>query len=150
LREKAILLGQRVRVLETRAEQSDTEHVQVASELIKTKVENETLAEENETLKMKTEELQKIVDSQAADVEARLKSEMETVMQKNIVVHNENRALEENMAEMEKELVATKMQWATVRVPRQSHRNMLTLTQINEEHEHLKQKWQNITQMMSQ
>jgi hypothetical protein len=150
LREKAILLGQRVRVLETRAEQSDTEHVQVASELIKTKVENETLAEENETLKMKTEELQKIVDSQAADVEARLKSEMETVMQKNIVVHNENRALEENMAEMEKELVATKMQWATVRVPRQSHQNMLTLTQINEEHEHLKQKWQNITQMMSQ
>jgi chromosome segregation ATPase len=134
LREKAILLGQRVRVLETRAEQSDTEHVQVASELIKTKVENETLADENETLKMKTEELQKIVDSQAADVEARLKSEMETVMQKNIVVHNENRALEENMAEMEKELVATKMQWAT----------------INEEHEHLKQKWQNITQMMSQ
>jgi cell division septum initiation protein DivIVA len=39
---------------------------------------------------------------------------METVMQKNIVVHNENRALEEQMAEMEKELVATKMQWATV------------------------------------
>jgi hypothetical protein len=115
LKDKSMLLEKRVRVLEHRAEQSDTEHVQVASELIKTKVENETLADENETLKTKTEELQKIVDSQAAEVEARLKSEMETVMQKNIVVHNENRALEESMAEMEKELVATKMQWATVR-----------------------------------
>ncbi|KAF2689188.1 RabGAP/TBC [Lentithecium fluviatile CBS 122367] len=117
LREKSMLLEKRVKVLEHRAEQSDTEHVQVASELIKTKVENETLAEENETLKTKVEELQKIVDSQAAEVEARLKNEMETVMQKNIVVHNENRALEENMAEMEKELVATKMQWATVSFP---------------------------------
>jgi succinate dehydrogenase/fumarate reductase flavoprotein subunit len=90
------------------------EHVQVASELIKTKVENEQIAEENETLKTKVEELQKIVNTQPEEVEARLKNEMETVMQKNIVVHNENRALEEQMAEMEKELVATKMQWATV------------------------------------
>jgi hypothetical protein len=114
LKDRSMLLEKRVRTLEHRAEQSDTEHVQVASELIKTKVENETLADENETLKTKAEELQKIVDTQAAEVEARLKSEMETVMQKNIVVHNENRALEENMAEMEKELVATKMQWATV------------------------------------
>ena len=125
LKDKGMLLEKRVRVLEHRAEQSDTEHVQVASELIKTKVENETLADENETLKMKTEELQKICDSQAAEVEARLKSEMETVMQKNIVVHNENRALEENMAEMEKELVATKMQWATVRSPLLPERLML-------------------------
>ena len=39
---------------------------------------------------------------------------METVMQKNIVVHNENRNLEDSMAEMEKELVDVKMQWATV------------------------------------
>ena len=72
------------------------------------------MAEENETLKTKVEELQKIVDTQPEEVEARLKSEMETVMQKNIIVHNENRALEEQIEEMEKELVATKMQWATV------------------------------------
>jgi hypothetical protein len=107
-------LETKVRLLESRAEQSDMEHVQVASELIKTKVENEQISEENETMKTKVVELQKIVNSQPEEVEARLKSEMETVMQKNIVVHNENRALEEQMAEMEKELVATKMQWATV------------------------------------
>ncbi|KAF1917171.1 rab-GTPase-TBC domain-containing protein [Ampelomyces quisqualis] len=132
LKDKVASLETKVRLLESRAEQSDMEHVQVASELIKTKVENEQVAEENETLKMKAEELQKIVNSQPEEVEARLKNEMETVMQKNIVVHNENRALEEQMAEMEKELVATKMQWAT----------------INEEHESLKQKWNSISQMM--
>lgn len=132
LKDRVTSLESKVRLLETRAEQSDMEHVQVASELIKTKVENEGLADENETLKTKVEELQKIVDTQPEEVEARLKNEMETVMQKNITVHNENRALEESMADMEKELVATKMQWAT----------------INEEHENLKQKWNNISQMM--
>ncbi|KAF2712152.1 RabGAP/TBC [Pleomassaria siparia CBS 279.74] len=133
LKDKVSSLEAKVRSLERRAEQSDTEHVQMASELIKTKVENENLSEENETFKTKVQELQKIVETQPEEVEARLKLEMETVMQKNIVVHNENRALEEQMAEMEKELVSTKMQWAT----------------INEDHETLKQKWNSITQMMN-
>ncbi|KAF2740893.1 GTPase-activating protein-like protein GYP5 [Polyplosphaeria fusca] len=133
LKEKTSSLENKVRQLERRAEQSDTEHVQVASELVKTKVGNELLSEENETLRTKVEELHGIVDTQAAEVEAKLKSEMETVMQKNIVVHNENRALEEQMAEMEKELVAAKLQWAT----------------MNEDHEALKRKWNNITQMMN-
>jgi hypothetical protein len=132
LKERTTTLEAKVRSLENRAEQSDREHVEMASELIKTKVENEQFAEENEILKTKVEELQKIVDTQPEEVEKRLKNEMETVMQKNIVVHNENRALEEQMAEMEQELVDTKMKWAT----------------INEEHENLKQKWNNISQMM--
>lgn len=114
LRDKTAMLEAKVRTLERRAEQSDTEHVQVASELIKTKVENDTLAEENETLKTKVEELQKIVDAQPAEVEERMRTEMDTVMQKNISVHNENRMLEENMAEMEKDLVDTKMKYADV------------------------------------
>ncbi|KAH6618887.1 rab-GTPase-TBC domain-containing protein [Boeremia exigua] len=132
LKERTATLETKVRSLENRAEQSDREHVEMASDLIKTKVENEQFAEENETLKTKVEELQKIVDTQPDEVEKRLKHEMETVMHKNIVVHNENRALEEQMAEMEQELVDTKMKWAT----------------INEEHETLKQKWNNISQMM--
>ena len=114
LKDKVSSLETKVRSLERRAEQSDTEHVQMASELIKTKVENESLSDENETFKTKVEELKKIVETQAEEVEARMKAEMEGVMQKNIIVHNENRALEEQMAEMEKELVSTKMQWATV------------------------------------
>jgi hypothetical protein len=131
LKDKVASLETKVRLLESRAEQSDMEHVQVASELIKTKVENEQVAEENETLKTKVEELQRIVDTQPEEVEARLKSEMETVMQKNIVVHNENRALEEQMAEMEKELVATKMQWATVSSLSRQTSQKVALTQTH-------------------
>lgn len=116
LKDKTAMLENKVRTLERRAEQSDTEHVQVASELIKTKVENDTLAEENETLKTKVEELQKIVDTQPAEVEERMRTEMDTVMQKNISVHNENRMLEESMAEMEKDLVDTKMKYADVSI----------------------------------
>lgn len=116
LKDKTAMLETKVRTLERRAEQHDTEHVQVASELIKTKVENDTLAEENETLKTKVEELQKIVDTQPAEVEERMRTEMDTVMQKNISVHNENRMLEENMAEMEKDLVDTKMKYADVSI----------------------------------
>jgi hypothetical protein len=150
LKDRVASLETKVRLLENRAEQSDMEHVQVASELIKTKVENEQIADENETLKTKVEELQKIVDTQAEEVEARLKSEMETVMQKNIVVHNENRALEEQMAEMEKELVAAKMEWATVSLMNafSKRRAYLTQAQINEEHEKLTQKWNSISNMM--
>lgn len=132
LKQMAQALSIKVRTLEERAEKSDTEHVQVASELVRTKVENETLQDENEVLKTRVQELQKIVETQPEEVEQRLKNEMETVMQRNIVVHNENRALEEQLADMEKELVETKMQWA----------------EINSEHETLKQKWNNITQLM--
>ncbi|KAF1344359.1 RabGAP/TBC [Lizonia empirigonia] len=89
------------------------------TKLIKTKVENEQLAEENETLKTKVEELQKIVDTQPE----RSREETE---------ERDGNSLEEQMAEMEQELVDTKMKWAT----------------INEEHETLKQKWNNISQMM--
>ena len=114
LKDKVGSLESKVRLLQKHSELSDREHVQVASELIKTKVENESLADENETLKTKVEGLQSIVNTQEQEVEARLKGDMETVMQKNITVHNENRALEESMSEMEKELVSTKLQWATV------------------------------------
>ncbi|KAF2639239.1 RabGAP/TBC [Massarina eburnea CBS 473.64] len=132
LKEKSSMLEKKVRVLEQRAEQSDTEHVQVVSDLVKIKVENDSLSEENETLRTKVESLQTIVDTQVEEVESRMNAEMEEVMAKNLVVHNENRALEDSMAEMEKELVSTKMQWAT----------------INEEYESLKQKWNNMAQMM--
>lgn len=104
----------KVRQLEERAEKSDIEHVQMASDLVRTKVENEGLLDENESLKGHNAELQRIVDTQAEEVENRLRNEMEGVMQRNIEVHNENRALEEQLGETEKILVETKMGYAQV------------------------------------
>ena len=63
---------------------------------------------------MQVQQLQSIVDAQPKEVEDRLREEMERIMTRNIEVQNENRSLEESTAEMEKELVSAKMQWAEV------------------------------------
>ena len=107
-------LSLKVRGLEERVEKNDTEHVQIASELVRTKVDNERLDDENESLKGQVEELRRLVEKQPEEVEERLKAEMERIMARNMEVQNENRALEEQMAEMEKDLVDTKMGYAEV------------------------------------
>lgn len=107
----------KIRSLEERAEKSDTEHVQIATDLVRVKVENQELHDSNESLRGQVDELKKVVESEAATVEARLKGEMDRVMQRNIEVQNENRLMEESMAEMEASLVETKMRYAEVSNP---------------------------------
>ncbi|RDW75750.1 hypothetical protein BP5796_06571 [Coleophoma crateriformis] len=119
------LLSLKIRKLEERVESHDTEHAALATDLVRTKVENEELNEENEALKIKVEELKKVVDSQPAEVEARLKAEMDRLLKTNQEVHEENGRLEEEMAEMEKTLVETKMAHA----------------EISAQHETLNRKW---------
>lgn len=104
----------KIRSLEERAEKSDTEHVQLASDLVRVKVENEELNDTNDGLKVQVEELRKLVKEQPAQLEATLRTEMDRIMTRNIEVQNENRAMEEQMEEMEKDLVATKMRNAEV------------------------------------
>ncbi|KAJ5868312.1 hypothetical protein N7534_002865 [Penicillium rubens] len=128
LRHAVSTQGARVRLLEERAEASDKEHVQLASELVHVKVENEELRDLNDALELQVTELKNVVDKQPAEVEEKLRLEMERIMKRNIEVQNENRAMEESMSEMEKELVATKMKWA----------------EISENHENLRQKWSDL------
>lgn len=109
-------LTTKVRRLEERVEKSDGEHVQMASELVRTKVANTELTDENESLKIRVEELTKVVAAQTEEVEKRLKGEMDDVMKRNSEVHNANRALEEEKVEMERILIETKMQYAQVRI----------------------------------
>lgn len=103
-----------VRQLEERAQQHDVEHVNMASDMVRLKMDNDNLADDNEGLKVQVVELQKMVDQQPALVEEKLKSEMDRIMQRNIEVQNENRALKEEMDEMERELVNAKMSHAQV------------------------------------
>lgn len=114
LRHTVTTQAARVRLLEERAEASDKEHVQLASELVHVKVENEELRDLNDALKLQVGELKVVVDKQPAEVEEKLRTEMDRIMKRNIEVQNESRAMEDSMAEMEKELVATKMKWAEV------------------------------------
>lgn len=105
----------KIRSLEERAEKSDTEHVQIATDLVCIKVENQELHDSNESLRGQVEELKKVAEGEAASVETRLKDEMDRVMKRNIEVQNENRLMEESIAEMEASLVETKMKYAEVR-----------------------------------
>ena len=114
LRSTNASLALKVRSLEERTEKSDTEHVQMASELVRTKVENQELHDNVESLSGQTGELRSMVEKQPEEVEQRLKEEMDRIMKRNIEVQNENRALEEQIADMEKTLVETKMQFAEV------------------------------------
>jgi hypothetical protein len=107
-------LSVKVKALEERTQQQDTEHVTIAGDLVRIKVENDTLADENEGLKVKVEEVQRLVDSQPAEIEAKLQEEMDRIVQRNSEVQSENRVLKEEMEEMEHELVNAKMQRAQV------------------------------------
>jgi hypothetical protein len=106
-----------IRSLEKRAEKSDAEHIEIANELVKLKVENQELADRNESLTGQVDELRKVAESEAKNVEDRLREGMDQVMQRNVEVQNENRHMEEQMAEMEKELVEMKMRYAEVSFP---------------------------------
>lgn len=104
----------KVRRLEERVQEHDSEHAALATELVRTKVRNEELEDENESLKGQTEELRRVVEKQPEEVEERLRSEMDRLMKRNQEVHMENSRLEDEMAEMEKELVETKLKYAEV------------------------------------
>ncbi|KAI4215698.1 MAG: hypothetical protein LQ351_001685 [Letrouitia transgressa] len=128
LRSANASLALKVRSLEERIEKSDTEHVQMASELIRTKVENQELLDKSDSLQGQVKELRNVVERQPEEVEQRLREEMDRIMKRNLEVQNENRGLEDQMAEMEKTLVETKMDYAL----------------IQSEYETLKQKWNDL------
>lgn len=124
LRSANSTLTMKVRSLEERTEKSDGEHVQMASELVRTKVENEELRDGKESLESQVEQLKDLVERQPGEVEERLKAEMDRIMKRNLEVQNENRGLEEQMADMEKVLVETKMQFAEVSTVRLGENDM--------------------------
>jgi hypothetical protein len=107
-------LTKKVRVLEERVQKSDMEHVGLASDLVRTKVDNERLADENESLKGRVEELMRVVETQTEEVEKRLRGEMDEVVRRNGEVHESNRLLEEEKVELEKILVDTRVKYAQV------------------------------------
>lgn len=114
LRNANTTLTTRVKALEEQTQQTDNEHVTIASDMVRIKVENDTLHDENEGLKVKIEELQKMVETQPEEVEAKLKEEMDRILQRNSEVQSENRVLKEEQEEMEGELVDVKMRHAQV------------------------------------
>ncbi|KAI0996440.1 hypothetical protein K3495_g11741 [Podosphaera aphanis] len=107
-------LSLKVRRLEERVQDHDTEHAALATELVRTKVINEELKDENESLKVQVTELRDVIERLPEEVEKKLKTEMDRLLTRNQEVHEENNRLEEEMSNMEKTLVETKMQYAEI------------------------------------
>lgn len=179
LRSSNLALSLRVRALEEQAEKHDGEHVivslhplppiphstthppniQLASDLVRTKVDNQRLLDDNESLRLQVAELQAIVAAQPGEVEGRLRQEMERIMQRNIEVQNENRHLEEQCSEMEGELVQTKLKHAEVSLSARAFRGVRGWKavrwtdvwggQISTELEAMRQTWNNVQQLMN-
>ncbi|RKF79943.1 putative gtpase activating protein [Golovinomyces cichoracearum] len=118
-------LSHKVRRLEERVQDHDAEHAALATELVRTKVQNQELKDENESLKIQVHEFREMIEKLPQEVEQRLQTEMDRLLKRNQEVHDENTRLEEDMSEMEKTLVETKMQYA----------------EINAAHETLTRKW---------
>lgn len=114
LRKQNKALTKKVRSLEDSNEKLDLEHITVASELIRTKVANESLQDANESLEGQVGELKNVVQHQTEEVEARMKDEVEAVKAANVAVHARNRELEEESEEATSEIIRLKMRLATV------------------------------------
>ncbi|KAK7413054.1 hypothetical protein QQX98_008062 [Neonectria punicea] len=115
----------RVRRLEERIEVCDREQADFATELVRTKVENQELKDENESMKGQVRELRIVIEKQPEDLEETWKLERDDLMKRNLHVHEENQKLEKELGELEEELVSTKMRYA----------------EINSQHETLNRKW---------
>lgn len=104
----------KVRQLEERVEVCDREQAALATELVHTKVENEELKDQNEGLKGQVQELRVVIEKQPEEIEAAWKGERDSLMKRNETVHEENQRLEKELADLEEQLVRTKMQYAEV------------------------------------
>ena len=146
LKQTNLSLQQKVRKLEERVENHDSEHAALATKLVITKVENERLRDENESLSEKVEQLKIVVDKQPEEVEERLKTEMDRLMKRNQEVHEDNSRLEEDIAEMEKSLVETKMVYAEVCCTSfiSPIKHEIDQQQLNQTHEILTRKWNDL------
>ena len=113
-------ISARLRKLEESSEASDREQVDMASSLVRLKVDNEELRDHEETLKSQVSQLKAAIDKAPEAAEAVVKEEMHRLMRRNEEVHNVNQELETQMAEMEKQLVNSKMQYAEVYFLRRS------------------------------
>ncbi|CAK7224959.1 hypothetical protein SBRCBS47491_005731 [Sporothrix bragantina] len=115
----------KVRKFEERIQAVDHEQAELATELVRTKVQNEELRDENESLKGQVRELKLVIEQQPEQLEQAWQAERDDLMNRNTKVHEENQRVEKEMAELEEQLVQTKMQYA----------------EVNSQHETLLRKW---------
>jgi len=103
-----------VRKLEEAQEKLDSDHIELAGQMIRSKMVNEELRQENTELTIEVEQLKLTVASQPGEVEERMREETERIKTRISEVVGDNRVLEEQLKEMEGMLVGKSMELAEV------------------------------------
>jgi ecotropic viral integration site 5 protein len=127
-----------VKRLEQSLAELNREHIELANAMVQGKMENAKLADENEALREEVTQLKQVIDAQPAEVEAKLKDEMDRIMQRNLEVMSMNRELEDQVADLERELVETKLRFAQVLA---QFDYVSLIHQVHQSHEVLTRKW---------
>ncbi|CAO3691715.1 unnamed protein product [Umbelopsis ramanniana] len=125
LRKQNKQLKDSVKRLENSVNQLNTEHITVANRLIESKLEMARLNDENDALHQQSNELKRALDTLPAEVEARVKEEMEILCTKNAALVERNSALEEQLSYMESMIIDIKMKFAESENERDSLRRKL-------------------------
>ncbi len=114
LRQTNISLTAKVRHLEESVATVNREHIEVANFLVTGKLELARVEDENEELKTQVIGLKAMLDKQPQEVEDRLRTEMDGLLARVVETGKKNQILEDLVANMEQELIQTKMIYATV------------------------------------
>lgn len=115
-----------IKQLDTNYTELNKEHTQVASELIAAKMDIARIHDENEALFQKSNDLKKALETLPAEVETRVKEEMEILYTKNAALVERNSALEDQLAYMENMIIEIKVKYAESESERESLRQRLT------------------------
>lgn len=125
LRQSNGQLTLQVRRLEASLAALNTEHIQVANEMVQGKLEIARLQDENEEMAVELKELKDATKDESLLADRQLRKEMEQVREENSGLQEGKKRLEEQLNNLEKELVDAKMRLAT----------------LDDENAHLKTRW---------
>ncbi|CAG8435539.1 3691_t:CDS:2 [Ambispora gerdemannii] len=106
-------LSQHVKQLEGSLQTLNREHIDIANELINTKIELAKVKDENDTLHHTVSDLRKSLEATTpVAVENRVREDMNTLAEKNVELITRNTHLEDQLSTLENMLIEIKMRYA--------------------------------------
>lgn len=115
-----------IKLLDTDYSDLNREHNELATELITAKMDIARIHDENELLRQQSNDLKKTLETLPAEVETRVKEEMEILYTKNAALVERNSALEDQLAYMENMIIEIKSKYTESEQEREGLRQRLT------------------------
>ncbi|KAF1797508.1 rab-GTPase-TBC domain-containing protein [Mucor lusitanicus] len=119
-------LADSIKKMDMEYSELNKEHTEVATELITAKMDIARIHDENEALRQQSNDLKKALETLPAEVETRVKEEMEILYTKNAALVERNSALEDQLAYMENMIIEIKEKYSESENEREGLRQRLT------------------------